>query len=721
MGGSSIGAVRAAPIQQRRTPAGDHLRLVRSRTDEGPSCVGDLAVRVVPLDPLLRCGTVQEMFEADPALRSVLLDGEPPRLLNRTTFFQALSGRLGFGRSLLWGRSVALIDLQDIPVVWADEAVETAALMLAGTAGVNTLDDVMVRYDDGTVGTLNVAELFLAVSHRAAASLAEITAAERRFRALVERSSDAVVVIARSGELSYVGPTVGVVFGVARFVSPVERVHPDDADALLTAFRRCVAAGHARGAGRFRDDEGAYRDIEFDARDLSADPDVGGIVVNFRDVTERADLDRRIRHAAAHDALTGLLNRSSLLAACAERERAGQLGSIAFVDVDGFKQVNDLAGHETGDRLLVEVADRLRRTAKDGSIVARWGGDEFVVAVPAPVSDARDLAQAVVDVLREPVELGSETVHVSASVGVAGGSVRGGPAELIRLADAAMYAAKRGGGDRVVVWQPVLHDPIVRRALAADLAESLERGEVRIELQPIVTIPDRRIAGVEALARWTHPSSGPVSPSEFIPLAEEHRLIAPLGAFLIRAACRTMRQWMDAGRSLPFVDVNVSPVQLHESDVAADLRAALAEYRIPPDRLCVEITETALIGDLAAARRTLEQIRGLGVRVALDDFGVGYSSLGYLSELPIDIIKVDRVFVARLHRSPMDEVLVRGVVQLAHSLGLQVVAEGVETMEQLKIVERVGADLVQGFLLCPPVPAEALDDEPLRGRGLHWG
>jgi diguanylate cyclase (GGDEF)-like protein/PAS domain S-box-containing protein len=709
-------------------PERSHLRLVRQRVDL-PGRLGALAQPARLVSPALTVGAVENVFKEFSDVRSLVVDCSPPRLLNRSSFFQSLAGRLGFGRPLLLNRSILVMPFDDVPVLGAEITLEDAAIVLSSHDRVNILDDLLVRSADSSLATVSVSELFHVVARRAAAALEEISSAERRYRALVERANDGVVVVDGAGVLTYATPVAATLLGASRAAdvvgsSPIDQAHPDDVEALRLAWERSSVGETVTCEARLRDRHGRWRVLEFVMRNLLDDAAIGGVVVNFRDVTERRELQEQMHRSARCDALTDLANRAHVTEHVQERlHTTGHQRhplSIVFVDLDHFKLVNDTYGHLYGDRLLVEVARRLREVAPN-ALVGRWGGDEFIIVVEVGMAEARDLARSVVGCFDAPVDLGGTQVSSTASVGVATADDVDDVSELVRLADAAMYVAKRDGGARVVAWTPSLHDPQVRHQLAVDLALAIDREQISIHLQPIVALPGREVTGVEALARWTHPSRGPVSPAEFVALAEQEHLVGGLGRSVLRQTCSVLAGWRAEGRSPITASINLSPRQLHEVDLVDDLALGLADYDLSPSSICVEITESALISDFDAARRVLRRVRALGVKVALDDFGVGYSSLGYLAELPIDVIKIDRIFVSRLCRSSTDEVLMRGVVQLAHALGLRVVAEGVETEQQLERLLAIGADSVQGYLTCPPMSVDALSLDRIATRGLHWG
>jgi diguanylate cyclase len=429
-----------------------------------------------------------------------------------------------------------------------------------------------------------------------------------------------------------------------------------------------------------------------------------------------------LRRLAETDPLTGLPNRTLLFERVSAATAAGPT-AVALLDLDGFKAVNDSLGHAAGDELLVEVARRLRLAVPRRWTVARLGGDEFAVVMPGIGAQA-GAARAVEDLLAAlggPVLVHDRTVSVTASVGVVVAAPGDSPTDLLRNADVAMYAAKdEGRASRVAqagtgrVFVPAMREELLHRvALESDLRDALAAGEVVPHYQPVVELPGGGVRGVEALARWTRADGSTVPPGVFIPLAEESGLVGELGRAVLLQACRDLGAWhrLVADGLLPeapTLSVNVSAVQLASPSLVEDVRLALAAGDIPAGELVVEITETAVVRDVDAAAERLAQLRDLGVRIALDDFGTGYSALGVLQRLPVDIVKIDRAFVAEVHRGPREAALATAVLALAASLGLTVVAEGIELQEQADRLAELGCGLGQGFLFSKALPAEAL-------------
>jgi len=430
------------------------------------------------------------------------------------------------------------------------------------------------------------------------------------------------------------------------------------------------------------------------------------------DITERREVEARIAHMAGHDALTGLPNRTLLRerlgrAIAAGATPGGGMTAVLCLDLDRFKEVNDTLGHPVGDALLQSAAGRLRGCARRKDIVARLGGDEFAVVLVAPSgtpAGAAGFAGRAVQALAEPFQIEGHQLLVGASIGIAVAPADGtDPDTLLRRADMALHRAKAEGRATWRFFEPALDAQLQeRRVLEADLRRAMQEGRFELHYQPLFRTPSGRISGVEALLRWRRPDGGLVSPADFVPIAEETGLIVPIGDWALRTACAEVARWPSAD-SLS-IAVNLSPAQFRRGDLVGSVRAALEASGLPPRRLELEITETILLEDDQATLATLRRLRALGVRVAMDDFGTGYSSLGYLQRFPFDKIKIDKVFVQEMVRSPNSMAIVRAVASLGATLGVTITAEGVETPEQLALLREIGCGEAQGFLLGRPQP-----------------
>jgi diguanylate cyclase (GGDEF)-like protein/PAS domain S-box-containing protein len=436
------------------------------------------------------------------------------------------------------------------------------------------------------------------------------------------------------------------------------------------------------------------------------------------DISKRKEAETELAFRAHHDVLTGLPSRSVFVEQLDEalERRGGAAGevAVAFIDLDNFKVINDSLGHGAGDRLLTAAADRLADVLREGDVVARFGGDEFTVLMQAIEDEAHALriCERLADALQPPFVLDGEQRFLTASIGLTVTGQRDADgSELLRDADAAMYRAKEQGKSRCSLFDDDLRAHALERLdLESGLRHALARDELRLVYQPEVDLASGRIVAVEALLRWAHPAHGIVSPAKFIPIAEQSGLIVPIGAWVLREACNAAARWRrePAGRGLE-VAVNLSPRQLGSVDLLDVVSAALAEADLEPSALCLEITETALMADVRSATETLQKLKTLGVRLAIDDFGIGYSSLMHLKQLlPIDLLKIDKSFVDGVTTTAEDHAIVEAVINLAAALGVDAIAEGVETSEQATELRSMSCGLAQGFHFARPVAPDAI-------------
>ena len=437
-------------------------------------------------------------------------------------------------------------------------------------------------------------------------------------------------------------------------------------------------------------------------------------VVVQEDVTERRRAEERIRFLSNHDPLTALPNRllfrEQVQRAIGRAHLEHGALAVLILDLEDFSQYNDVLGHDGGDKLLLAVAGRLAAAARGVECLARVGGDEFgvLVNVDDDGEAVAELAQTLVAAMRRPFEtVGGHEVQVGAVVGVTLYPNDGGDADtLLKNADMAMYRAIEDSPNGYRFFSPVMDAEMAsRRRLESDLRRAIQRNELSLVYQPVVATADRRIIGFEALLRWTHATEGLIGPSVFIPMAEGNGMIGPIGEWVLREACQQMRAWDHAGIPTVPVAVNLSALQLKRQDVPLLVRRMLTECGLPANRLELELTETTVMEDADTAQRILAEVAGLGVRLAVDDFGTGYSSLARLKGFPVDKLKIDRSFVRDLAEDESDAAIARAIISMGHAMGLRVVAEGVETAEQMAILAAAGCDAVQGFLFSRPVPA----------------
>ena len=472
---------------------------------------------------------------------------------------------------------------------------------------------------------------------------------------------------------------------------------------------------------------------------IESDDEIGDLARAVESMARNLkEADDRVRFLAYHDNLTGLPNRAMfreyLTRALSQAERAEQKLGILFLDIDGFKRINDTLGHQTGDLLLKEVARRLSSrlreedmlthvddSKKPEDLLARLGGDEFIVLLTSihDLHGPGTVARRFIKALGETMNLNGQECNISASIGIAiypdDGSDAG---ELIKHADIAMYHAKNIGKNAYQYFQSSMNAAVLERAaLEAKLRKAMTNHHLSLHYQPQIDPLTMQVLGLEALLRWTDPESGPISPGAFIPLAEETGLILPIGEWVIDQACRQARQWDTCGLPAVPISINVSGVQFERQDVAEIVRLAVTRHHLPPGRLEVEITESAIMRHPERAVAALKSLRESGVGVALDDFGTGYSSLSYLRRFPIDTLKIDRSFILEIDTNKEDAEIVAAIVAMAHTLGLRVIVEGVETAAQLQVIVAKHCDIVQGFVFSRPLPASeipALLSRPLR-------
>jgi diguanylate cyclase (GGDEF)-like protein/PAS domain S-box-containing protein len=552
----------------------------------------------------------------------------------------------------------------------------------------------------------------------------EIRASGARFQALIEHSSDGVTVADAQGNIVYDSPAVTRVLGFAADErlgkSSMDYIHADDVPLLVNTFERVSAGVSETVEIRLLRRDGDWRWAEIHLSNLLDEPDVAGIVANFRDVTERRQLEGRLAHQAFHDDLTGLANRAlfqdRVEHALAAGSRSASRLAVIFIDLDDFKTVNDAHGHGVGDEVLVEVGRRIGVAVRSGDTCARFGGDEFAILLenlPQP-GIAYEVGARLLESLREEIVTAAGPVELNASLGIVFSSGTSEASELIRNADLAMYEAKGQGKGRFEIFEQGMHDAVLERlALKADLRRAVDNGEFIPHYQPVVELSTGKVVGAEALARWNHPERGLLQPAAFIELAEETGLIVPLGRNILRLACADAARWGTAFGATPKLSVNLSARQLQHETIVEDVAEILASTGLDPALLTLEITESVLISDPDAAAKVLGRLKALGVTLALDDFGTGYSSLSYLGRFPVDILKIDRSFVAGIAggsggggdaATGTETALLEAIVGLGQMLHLSVVAEGIERPDQLARLDKLGCGLGQGFLFAKPMP-----------------
>ncbi|HWK89464.1 MAG TPA: PAS domain S-box protein [Longimicrobium sp.] len=641
----------------------------------------------------------------------------------------SVSRVLGYEPEELLGRTYHALHPPELDESWVDQ--QTRATL--GTQGGPNTYEVYARHKDGHTVALELVETAVWSNGdlRGVRGFArDVTArrlseqalrdSEERYRSLFEESRDAIYITTLDGRFVDVNQALVDLFGYSReellreevgelYESPADRQRFRD-EINRTGFVRDYEV-------RLLARDGRAIDVLLSAS-LRRGPD--GTVLGYQgiihDITERKAVEEQLAYGALHDTLTALPNRVLFvdrLEHAAERIRRGDHFSFAvlFLDLDRFKVVNDSLGHRLGDRLLTEIAGRLERGLRPGDTLARFGGDEFTVlleGISGPL-EATHLAERLLESIAEPFNLDGHEVFTSASVGIALATTGQEKAEeLLRNADAALSRAKILGKNRYEVFDRAMHaEAMARLRIETDLRRALERCEFRLLYQPIISLQTGAIDGFEALLRWRHPERGDVPPMEFIPIAEEMGLILPLGRWVIEECCKQIGHWStEMGRTDLSIAVNLSARQLEQPDLASHLAEQLRECGVEPGRFKLEITESVILEQAEPAVGNLNRLRELGVVLCMDDFGTGYSSLGYLARFPVDVVKIDRSFVTRMHRDARSAQLVHAMVNLSRNLRLGVVAEGVEAREQLAALRGMGCDYAQGFLFAEPLTRE---------------
>jgi Amt family ammonium transporter len=566
--------------------------------------------------------------------------------------------------------------------------------------------ETLTRLFNGLMDSIQREEDARAETKRIARDAAEA----ERLSALANATFEAIVIL-QDGKIVDGNDKLAALFGTSlaklKGRQILDLVAPDSVAGVRAAIARPLADPYESA---IVDMSGNRIPVEMRGREVTyhgVRSRVGCIV----DLRERKNAENRIRHLALHDTLTGLANRALFneKLAALSRSRGGGKAALLLIDLDRFKNVNDIHGHLAGDRVIQVSAERLAELAPDNCLASRLGGDEFAILMPslAFAAQAADLAFRIVSSLILPITLEDGTqVRVGASAGVAVVENQSGELErLVSRADTALYHAKNMGRNTYCLYEPGMDAQLEkRRAIETDLTEALERGEFDLHFQPRISIAARRVVSYEALVRWRHPKRGLISPADFIPIAEQNGKIIAIGEWVLREACRRVRSELGGAR----VSVNVSPVQFRQRNFIEVVEAAIADTGISPSMLELEITEGVLIDDDKGAHRILTELKRLGVTVALDDFGTGYSSLGYLGRFPVDTIKIDRSFVRDMAKSDTAMTIVRAIAGLGSGLGMTIVAEGVETMEEARLLAHIGCKEFQGFLFGRPTPVAAI-------------
>lgn len=557
---------------------------------------------------------------------------------------------------------------------------------------------------------------------------------QSRFKLLAENMRDVVSLHDPDGTASYVSPSAVELTGYApqRLLGRrlLSLIHPHHRVAFDLSPEQFASRDLAPFTFRLRSASGAYRWVETTLQPiLGENGELLQLVASTRDITRRRHVEERLEHLAQHDPMTGLANRTLFMQRLEETldhktTDPKHLAVLLFVDLDRFKLVNDSFGHSVGDALLAELSRRLLESVRPGDTVARLGGDEFAVILDnlSKNSEAKQITERILAGLKRPFEVQGREVFSSASIGLAFvTSASLSPSDLLRNADVAMYEAKKAGGSDYAVFNEALYDDYKRRlSLEGDLRAGLEQGQFFLTYQPLFNLAERKVAGFEALLRWRHPKHGVIAPDTFVPLAEESDLILDVDRWVIKEACRQMDLWnarFPVASDL-FMSINLSTRHLGVENAAGRLAGMVRVMGINPGQIKLEVTEGSLLINAEASARVLAGLRSAGIKIQLDDFGTGYSSLSYLHKLPLDSLKIDRSFVQRMGGGRQDEEIVKTILALGSALGLDVVAEGVETAYQLKRLSELGCQYGQGYLIAKALEAPEVEARYLTVRDL---
>lgn len=544
---------------------------------------------------------------------------------------------------------------------------------------------------------------------------------EERFRALTEQSTDVILITELAGQIKYASPSVHTVLAVHADSlvgnNLFALIHPDDLASAVSLVPQSVAHGeHPTVEFRLRHADGRWLSFECVVRDLISHKNISGIVYNARDITERTRSQEQLLFNATHDALTGLPGRALFLGRLQhivdrKKRHPHQAAAVLFIDIDGFKVVNDCYGHGVGDALIKEVSNRLRTCMRSDGIIARMGGDEFTVLVEdvTDPSDAIRVAERIRTSFESPFLLEGIEVFKSVSIGIALTSPETPAEAMLQNADIAMYRAKAHGKARSELFDRSMHELVMSRLLLeSKLRHALQNEELTLHYQPIVAVDTSAVQGFEALLRWQPAGSDSIPPSTFIPVAEQCGLIVPISVWVLKKACSDAASWQQRYPADPllYVSINISSKHFSHAGFVGHVKDALEESAIDPQCITIELTESLAMNDVAATLQTMSQLRTLGVKLSIDDFGTGYSSLSYLRRFPVDTLKIDQSFVKTMDAE--NYAIVRTIIGLAHNLDLKVVAEGVETPDQHQLLALAGCGSAQGYLFAEPMSAASV-------------
>ena len=552
---------------------------------------------------------------------------------------------------------------------------------------------------------------------------------ENRFRSVVESANDAIVLANSHGEIISWNNGAKVIFGYTLDEISGQRLsvlfpsryykdsHESDIDPLIALGLLHPGSKAIELKGLKKEGKEFPLEISLSSWETAEGLFYSGII---RDITERKLLEDQLTHQALHDPLTKLANRvlfrNRVEHALARGNRNKNPIAVLFLDLDNFKTINDSMGHAAGDMLLVSIAERLVASLRSSDTPARLGGDEFAILVEdaTQIGIVISVAERILDVLREPFVIDGKEVFIGTSIGVAA-TITGNetPDELLRNADVAMYMAKNQGKGRHIVFENKMHEAVIKRIeLEADMRRAIEREEFTLHYQPIIDLRSQSIMGIEALVRWNHPQHGLIPPDDFIPLAEETKLILPLGRWILETACQQAREWQCqyGSESWLSITVNLSTREFLQKKLVEIVAAALDKSGLSPQCLILEITESVMLQDTEATINKLQELKNLGVRLAIDDFGTGYSSLSYLQRFPVDILKIDKSFIDKIALDKEGAAVANAIITMSETLNLRTIAEGIESLGQKAVLQNLGCELGQGFHFAKPLRAKAMSE-----------
>ncbi|MDQ0871550.1 diguanylate cyclase (GGDEF)-like protein/PAS domain S-box-containing protein [Paenibacillus sp. V4I3] len=544
----------------------------------------------------------------------------------------------------------------------------------------------------------------------------KIEESKQRYQSLFDRNPDIVFTLDLLGKFTSINPMLEKLLGYSPEsildVNLFEYVVSTGKQEAIYHIEQALLGNPQQFTMGFLTKEGTSRDMFITCGPTVVNDQIVGVYGIAKDITEQKQAEQIIHRMAYFDEITGLPNRSNFqerMAETLEKAHNNSLAGLMFLDLDKFKQVNDTLGHHTGDLLLVDVSKRIIQAVPEGSIVSRLGGDEFTVIFSnlSHTDEVIPVADVILQALAEPFYLHNRELYITTSIGICIYPEHGTDVEtLIKNADASMYRAKESGGNTYSVYSKNIQElNEAKHKIHSNLHKAILREEFYLHFQPKIDLTTDKINGVEALIRWDNQELGPMSPVQFIPIAEESGLILPIGEWVLRTACRQNKAWQDAGFPPIVMSVNLSSIQLQNDHLVRTIGQILQETELDPQWLEIEITESMLLQNTQHTMKVLEEIKELGISISIDDFGVGYSSLSYLKHFSFDYLKMDKSFIDNLNMSPKDELIISGIIKLAHSLNMKVIAEGVESDQQLSYLREQGCDGVQGYLISKPLSA----------------